>query len=176
MNVASLSLVGRDRRARRLVAWLRAARRSAPTTGLMLALLVTGCERAPKSCQVCQRDECKGLAFRVTLTTGKTVETCCPRCGLHYLESTKQQARALQATDYAGGQWIDATKAMYVSGSDVSACAGMETKRNAHGCCAFKDYDRCLPSLIAFEDEQRAVEFQKQHGGEIVTLDKLASH
>ncbi len=136
--------------------------------------LATGCSRGQKTCAVCEREECKGLAFRVRLETGKTVETCCPRCGLHYLESTKQQARALQATDYAGGQWIDATKATYVSGSDVAHCAMKETKRDAYGCCAFKDFDRCLPSLIAFADTTSAQTFQKQHGGEVVGFEKIA--
>jgi hypothetical protein len=131
-------------------------------------LLAAGCSRGRKSCAVCDRAECQGLAFRVTLANGKTVETCCPRCGLHYLESAKQQARSLSATDHTTGEWIDATKAVYVSGSDVSHCTMNEAMRHTEGCCAIKNYDRCLPSLIAFRDKQAAAAFQKQHGGRLV--------
>jgi len=134
-----------------------------------LLLLAAGCNHRPKSCQVCQRAECKGIAFRVTTNAGKTIETCCPRCGLHYLNSTKQQSRSLAATDLANGRWMDATKAVYVSGSAVSPCAKMEAYRDAYGCCALKGFDRCSPSLIAFASESSARTFQKQHGGELMT-------
>jgi nitrous oxide reductase accessory protein NosL len=141
---------------------------------LCVAVLLVGCSRGPKHCAVCERDECKGLAFRVTLQNGKTVETCCPRCGLHYLASTKQQAKALQATDIVSGRRVDARKAVYVEGSDVSHCAPLEVRRDAFGCCYYKGFDRCSPSLIAFASEESAQAFQKQHGGKIVAFEKLS--
>ena len=109
----------------------------------------------------------------MTLANGKTVQTCCPRCGLHYLNINHQTAKTLQATDYTSGQWIDATKALYVSGSDVSHCGMVDVHRDAYGCCAIKDYDRCLPSLIAFVTLDAAQAFQKQHGGSLVTFAQL---
>ncbi len=136
-------------------------------------LLLAGCQRGPKSCAVCQRAECQGLAFRVVLTNGRTVDTCCPRCGLHYLQNTKQQARSLSATDYATGQWINASNAVYVSGSDVSHCATTEVMHQTEGCCAFKSYDRCLPSLIAFRDRAAATDFQQHHGGKLQNFPEI---
>lgn len=35
-------------------------------------------------CPVCQRPIHKGTAYEVTLGNGKTVELCCPRCGLRF--------------------------------------------------------------------------------------------
>lgn len=140
-----------------------------------LAAVLVSCSRGPKTCQVCERKECAGMAFRVALANGKTVETCCPRCGLHYLESAKQQARSLSAADYASGQWIDASNAVYVSGSDVSHCAPLGAVRDMQGCCAIKNYDRCLPSLIAFRDRTAAQGFQKQHGGELLAFEQLTA-
>jgi len=139
----------------------------------LLAVTALSCSRARESCPVCQREECKGFAFRVTLADGKTVSACCPRCGLQYLRSSNQQARALTATDFSTGQWIDATKAVYVSGSDVSHCAMNETRRDAYGCCYFKGYDRCEPSLIAFASKEQAESFLKQHGGKLLGYDNL---
>ena len=139
----------------------------------LVCFLMAGCSRGPKVCEVCHRDECKAMAFRITLESGKTVETCCPRCGMHYLESTRQAPRRLEVTDFATGHWMEATQAVFVSGSDFHGCAMPETRRDAQGCCLMKAYDRCLPSLVVFADKSVAVEFQKQHGGELLASQEL---
>jgi hypothetical protein len=130
--------------------------------------LATGCGQSHRVCAVCNRDECKGLAFRVTLENGKNVETCCPRCALHYLETNHQQARQMEATDFATGSWVDASRAIYVSESDVHPCATLETRRDPQGCCMLKTYDRCLPSLVAFQQQEAAKAFAKEHGGQVI--------
>jgi len=114
------------------------------------------------------------MAFRVTLENGKVVETCCPRCALHYLETNHQQARKMEATDFATGHWVDATHAVYVSDSDVHPCAEMNTMRDPQGCCLMKTYDRCLPSLVAFAAKDDASAFQKTHGGQLVALQEIS--
>jgi nitrous oxide reductase accessory protein NosL len=149
--------------------------RAMTAASLVLTLLVVGCGRAQKVCAVCNREECTGMAFRVTLENGRVVETCCARCGMHYLESNQQRARAFQATDFATGQWTDAMKAVFVSGSDVRPCATPATRRDAQGCCMYMAYDRCLPSLVAFVDRQAALAFQKEHGGQLVALDTMGA-
>src|ERR1041384_1489952 len=141
---------------------------------VFLTLCVTACGHARKVCAVCNRDECTGMAFRITLENGRAVETCCARCGMHYLESNKQQAKAIQATDFTTGNWIDATKAVFVSGSDVRPCASTAAHRDAQGCSMYVAYDRCLPRLVAFADQQAAQTFQKEHGGQLVALDTIA--
>lgn len=150
--------------------------RSQTVALILVTLLLTGCSRGAKVCAVCQRDECKAMAFRVTLESGKTIETCCPRCGLHYVETMKQAARSFEATDFATGQWIDATRATFVSDSDVKGCAMPAARRDAQGCCLYVAYDRCLPSLVAFADRAAAVEFQKQHGGDLVAFAELSTN
>lgn len=140
--------------------------------GVMLA---AGCSKSPKMCAVCNREECKGMSFRVTLESGKVVETCCPRCGLHYLESTHQQARKMEATDFATGNWVDASNAVYVSDSDMHPCAEMQTMRDPQGCCMLKTYDRCLPSLVAFAAKEQAAAFQKSHGGQIIAFQAVSA-
>lgn len=134
-----------------------------------LALLAISCGQSHKVCAVCQRDECAGFTFRVKLEDGKQIETCCPRCGMWYVKSAGQRAREMWATDFDSGKRIDATKAAYVSGSDVSYCSQTETRRDGYGCCFYKGFDRCQPSLIAFESAAAAQVFQKQHGGELLT-------
>jgi len=99
------------------------------------------------------------MAFRVTLENGKVVETCCPRCALHYLETN---------------HLIAASRAIFVSDSDVHPRATPETRRDPQGCCMMKTYDRCLPSLVAFAGKDDAAVFQKEHGGQLVAFQEIA--
>jgi hypothetical protein len=142
---------------------------------VLCVALVAGCGKSPRVCAVCGRDECKGMAFRVTLENGKIVETCCPRCGLHYLADNHLQARKLEATDFATGNWVDATKAVYVSDSDMHPCTEMGSLRDPQGCCMMKTYDRCLPSLVAFVAKDAAAVFQKNHGGQLVGFQAISA-
>ncbi len=138
-----------------------------------LIVVAVGCHRGPKTCAVCERGECIGLTFQITLANGKKVDTCCPRCGLHYVHDHSVTPRSLSATDIITGKRTDATKAVYVEGSDVSHCAAKDARRDAYGCCYFKGYDRCEPSLIAFASPEAAGKFQKEHGGRLVMFGKL---
>lgn len=142
---------------------------------IIAVALLAGCARSGRTCAVCDRDECKGMAFRVTLENGKTVETCCPRCALHYLEVNHLKARQMEATDFATGTWVDATHAVFVSDSNVHPCATLETRRDPQGCCMTKTYDRCLPSLVAFAGKDQAAAFQKDHGGQLVGLEAISA-
>jgi NosL len=135
--------------------------------------LVVGCARSQRVCAVCDRAECKGMAFRMTLESGKIVETCCPRCALHYLEANHVTARKMEATDFATGRWIGAADAVYVSDSDVHPCALPETRRDPQGCCMTMAYDRCLPSLVVFAAKDQAAAFQKDHGGQLVAFQDI---
>ena len=116
------------------------------------------------------------MAFQIVLENGRTVETCCPRCGLHHLVNQKLTARELRATDYRTGQWLDARTATFVSGSDLHGCVPMEPRRDATGCCLMKTYARCLPSLVAFRNREQATEFRQTHGGELIVFADLMSN
>ena len=143
---------------------------------LMLCVVVAaGCSKSTRMCAVCNGEECKGLAFRVTLENGKVVETCCARCGLHYLESTHHRARKMEATDFVTGSWVDAANAIYVSDSDVHPCTEVQSMRDPQGCCLMKTYDRCLPSLVAFATKEPATAFQKSHGGQLVGFQAVSA-
>lgn len=152
------------------------AQRSQTIVLIFLAWLLVGCSRGAKMCAVCQRAECKAMAFRVTLENGKVIETCCPRCGLHYVAVNKQRAREFDATDFATGHWMDATKAIYVEGSDWSPCSNLETRREGEGgCCLMKTYDRCLPSLVAFANRGEATVFREKHSGQLIAWQEIAA-
>ena len=132
------------------------------------AATIAGCSGG-ESCAECGRMECRNMAFTIHLQGGKEVETCCARCGLHYLESEHPSVASLTAHDFEGAGEIDARDAFYVDGSDVTPClaAGKPPLRDASGCCADPVYDRCLPSLIAFRSKEAAERFAREHGGAV---------
>ena len=145
-------------------------------TALALVLFLGFCRFGAKNCSQCGRTECRNMAFTVHLQDGTEVETCCPRCGLHYLEGEHPAVRSLSAHDFYTAAKLPADRAFYVEGSDVTPCLapGNPPVRDEHGCCA-PVYDRCLPSLLAFSSRERAEAFAKEHGGTMKTFGEIGS-
>lgn len=145
----------------------------------LAALLVTttaSCGRSQSAvCTQCGRDECKNLAFTVGLEGGGSVRTCCPRCALRYISEKRPAVTALAVRGFADGRSLDARKAFYVEGSDVHPCASHEKGAavDARGCCLKAVYDRCEPSLVAFDSADTAESFARDHGGFVRTFDEL---
>lgn len=130
---------------------------------------------SPRSCSQCGRDECRNLAFTIRLEDGKTVETCCPRCGLRYLAGPHPRVASLGVKAFDSARSLDARAALYVEGSDASPCARHEGRSptDERGCCLKTVYDRCLPSLVAFDARERAETFAREHGGFVRTFAAL---
>ena len=82
---------------------------------------------------------------------------------------------ALAVRGFADARKLDAQKAFYVEGSDVHPCASRERAPavDARGCCLKAVYDRCEPSLVAFESAEKAESFAHDHGGFVRTFDEL---
>lgn len=133
---------------------------------LAVAGCLSGCRARAASCDLCGRDECTALTFRVEYADGGEQVTCCPRCASHAVaESGGREVARLVARDFATGREIDARVATFVDGSDVEHCSAPKEQRAEPGCCRELAYDRCLPSLIAFGDPAAAERFARDHGG-----------
>lgn len=140
---------------------------------LLVVAFLAGC--AEPSCSACGRAECGALAFEVEWPSGRVERTCCPRCGLHVLAASKERPAALRVRDFDDGRPIDPATAFFVEGSDVAPCSrhGADPPKDPRGCCLKTDYDRCLPSLLAFAREDRARAFLGEHGGDLRTFASL---
>ena len=119
-------------------------------------------------CRVCERGMHQGVTYRLELASGNE-DACCPRCGMHYQIEHPGAAKKAWATDLNTGRFIAAEWAVYVEGGDVAYCTMHSTpvERQPQG-VAVRDFDRCLPSLVAFRTRQAAETYQKQHGGEVL--------
>jgi len=88
--------------------------------------------------------------FTIMTTAKKRMVLCCGHCGLFSMYKLKDKAKRATTTDFLTGKLIDAKKAYYVAGNDLLLC--------------------CFPSTISFADKKDAENFQKEHGGELLTF------
>ena len=129
------------------------------------------------TCPFCDRMVHSTTAFRLTVDYHE-VAACCPRCGMRAMLNHEQgKPGQATATDVNTGEKVPAESATYVEGGDVQYCAHGEhpVAREPNG-VSVREYDRCLPTLVAFKTPQAADAYQHQHGGRVLTYSQaLAS-
>ena len=122
-------------------------------------------------CEICGRAVHAAHYSSVVLKDGRHIEACCPRCAMHYEHNMPGQVAHLSVSDNTSGLSIEAQRAVYVEGSDQEPCmSATEEAPREPGVEFDRKFDRCLPSLIAFKDEAAAHEFQRQHGGRLLSF------
>ncbi len=122
-------------------------------------------------CEICGRAVHAVHHATVEMKSGRRVQACCPRCAMHYRLNTPGKVMQVLVADNVTGRAIEAQKATYVEGSDVEPCmSASESVPREPGVEYTLKYDRCLPSLLAFRDESEAREFQRQHGGHVLSF------
>jgi len=122
-------------------------------------------------CPFCDRMVHSATAYRVTVGD-HVITACCPRCGMHAQVNRPQDERgAAWATDLKTGEKIAAESATYVEGGDVQYCTHGEVPvaREADDRVSVREYDRCLPTLVAFKTPQAAEAYHEQHGGRVLS-------
>jgi len=136
------------------------------TLGLWAYLSVS--RPAADLCRVCERGLHQGMTYRLELAGG-TEDACCPRCGMHYQIEHPGTANKVWATDVNTGRFIAAESAVYVEGGDIAHCTMHSTpvERQPQG-VAVRDFDRCLPSLVAFASREEAETYRNEHGGDVL--------
>ena len=121
-------------------------------------------------CPFCDRMVHPITAYRLKVGN-HVVPACCPRCGMHaQVSQTQGNPGPAWATDVNTGESVAAESATYVEGGDVQYCAhgDQPMAREPHG-VSMREYDRCLPTLVAFKSLQEAESYQQQHGGRVLT-------
>lgn len=142
---------------------------------IALAAVTAACSGRGDVCEQCGRVECRNLSFDVRYQDGKVTKTCCPRCALHLLAGPHPPVASLAVRDFDTASRLDATRAFYVEGSDVTPCfhSTGAPPQDERGCCMKTVYDRCLPSVLAFETRLKAESFARAHGGDVKTFADL---
>jgi hypothetical protein len=125
-------------------------------------------------CDLCDRHLHAENTFKLHLSSGETLDACCPRCGLRYQQENTDVAFS-EVADFQTGEFVDADAAYFIEGSTAHSCAEDLGQRDATGSLYTMVWDRCLPSLIAFKEKALAEEFILENGGEIRTYAQLLS-
>jgi hypothetical protein len=120
-------------------------------------------------CEVCKRLIHTETSFRITRPNGSIQVVCCPRCGLAAV--IQNGGRALDAVDFTTRKRIGAAEVIYLEGSDImECCANNSGFRSDAGAYEKIEYDRCMPSLLAFARREDAEIVQQKHGGDILSF------
>lgn len=123
-----------------------------------------------ETCPFCDRMVHPATAYRLKIGDHMLV-ACCPRCGMRaQVNQEGGKAGSAVATDVNTGESIPAETAAYVEGGDVQYCThgNQPVAREPNG-VSVREYDRCLPTLVAFKTSQEAQVYQQQHGGRVMT-------
>ena len=100
------------------------------------------------------------------------------RFGLRHLAQHQQMGKPVQitqVTSFTTGKAISPGSAYVVQGSSVNMCETKHEVMDADKRPADLRYDRCAPSLIAFAQRDEAVEFAREHGGDVKPFTELTA-
>jgi len=107
------------------------------------------------------------------LRDGSQITICCPSCAIYYQIQNKVRVKAAFATDYPTGKLIKAQDAIFVENSDLEFCTHPTMLLSESKAPLMKIWDRCLPSLVAFQNPDAARKFQQEHGGRLLYYQEI---
>ncbi len=119
------------------------------------AMLPLDVGRAVSTCPVCAGRPSARTRMTLHLTDGSSWQACCPHCGLWALAVHCQQVVAAVVPDFLTGHVVNASRATFLVGPDISLC--------------------CTPTVLAFEHRRDAERFQKGFGGEITSFEEATA-
>jgi hypothetical protein len=125
-------------------------------------------------CYACKRPihaHSKTVAF----IDGRSRLFCCPACALSQYQQTGKPIGITQLTAFLTGKALSPEKAYVVRASDVNMCERTKELVDSDKRAADLRYDRCAPSLIAFAQRSDAVQFVREHGGEVMSFSQAAT-
>jgi hypothetical protein len=128
----------------------------------------------PEQCYACQR-LIHAHSRTVAIVDGKPRTFCCPACALSEHEQERKPIRVTELTDYLTGARLSQKSAFLVKGSDVNMCVRAHSMLDADKRAAQLHYDRCLPGLLAFASEDQAMQFAREHGGQVLPFEAIVS-
>jgi hypothetical protein len=100
---------------------------------------------------------------------------CCPACALTEHEQEGKPVQITELTDFLTRAKLSPNEAFVVKSSDVNMCARMQGLMNADKRAADVLYDRCSPSILAFGQRSDAMQFAREHGGEVLPFSEIVS-
>jgi len=147
---------------------------------LMTTASMSGCDRArsllkPNQCPFSGRAIHPNMGAVVRVEGDRSsIKLCCVRCALSYSLQTGKRIVVESVTDYVSHKQIRPERAFYLTDSSITPCVGpdAETPSTRRESVAVA-WDRCMPSTIAFADQDAALALRKDAGGSVETFAEL---
>lgn len=128
----------------------------------------------PEQCYACVR-AIHAHSRTIAIVNGQSRTFCCPACALSEHQQEGKPIRVTELTSYLTGEKLAPAEAFIVKGSDVNMCAHAREVVDEEKRPADLHYDRCSPSMLAFKQRREAVDFVRQHGGQVLPFDEMAA-
>ena len=131
----------------------------------------SACRRAQPLCEFCRMPIPAATAATVVVD-GREHQVCDPRCALTHQEQTGEPTALGTVTDFESEAALDPARAFYLTGSDTAPDVG-QARVSKPMDPIYREWHRCLPSVLAFSSRGAAVRFEERHGGRVQTLAEL---
>ena len=125
-------------------------------------------------CYACNR-QIHAHSKTVAFVDGRSRLFCCPACALSQRRQIGKTINVTRLTSFLTGRPISPDSAYVVRASDVNMCERTKELVDGDKRAADLRYDRCAPSLIAFAERSEAVQFARDHGGEVMPFSQAAA-
>ena len=112
-------------------------------------------------CPICQRHEHGDSVVKLQVKGEGVIEACCLSCALSYGRQTSKPVTIVSVTNHETGKPLAPDSATFVVGSDVSPCTHDAQQLRIEGEALPVQWDRCLPSILAFASRASADAFQR---------------
>jgi hypothetical protein len=147
----------------------------------VLAVLVLGyagwksfAQADADQCYACKR-QVHAHSKTVAFIDGRSRVFCCPACALSQSQQMGKTITITRLTSFLTGKALSPDNAYIVRASDVNMCERTKELVDGDKRAADLRYDRCAPSLIAFAGRSDAVQFAREHGGEVMPFSQAAA-
>jgi hypothetical protein len=124
-------------------------------------------------CPICRRHEHGDSVVKLQAQGEGVIEACCLSCALSYGRQTSKPVTILSVTNHETGKPLNPDNATFVLGSEVSPCTHNAQQLRLEAEALPVQWDRCLPSILAFATRESADAFRAQHGGTLRSFQEL---
>lgn len=131
-------------------------------------------ERGAQSCKACARPVHAHMKT-VAILDGKRATYCCPACALSEHQQSGRPVRVVELTDYLSNVPLKPETSFVVRNSDVNPCLQHHPAIGENSQPLEAHFDRCSPSVLAFQDQKTASAFAGEHGGQVVKFSDFAT-
>ncbi len=158
--------------------------RSSIVTGLVAILVLLGlgyagwrfvAERSGEVCRACARPVHAHMRT-VAILDGRRETYCCPACALSEHQQSGQPVEVVELTDYLTNGPLKPGSSFIVRNSDMNPCLQHHHPEVSENSQPLEShFDRCSPSVLAFQDQKSAAAFAGEHGGQVTKFSYFAA-